>query len=198
MMGVTRTSLRGTGLACLIGLVLSACTSTDDASLVAPEPNVNPGASARLTFSVTPQPGFVDSVTGTGDWVITDHTCAPVHPFSKVPIEKQVSVPATVEQRGSSYYVTVLTDQFADDACRWRFAGAAVHLWSRGRQIGVSGAGSESIAKHDGTLTVVCEPIGDDADCVYLEGARNTIMKHPRPGLFSFDIKEEHNASDHK
>lgn len=173
----------------LIVLHLAGCHWDESDGLVSPKPTPNPSAHRAVTFKVTPQLGFVDAVKATGDWMISNHLCAPKRPVSGTFVEDIVHVDAQVVQQGSSYLVTVMTDQFEDDNCRWKFVGVDVQLFNLGKAVGEAGVNDNDIKKGNGKLTIVCEPSLGASYCVYLEAARNTLLKRPHAGLFSFVIE---------
>jgi hypothetical protein len=196
MTGVTRTSLRGIGLPCLIGLLLAACGSSDDAVVSSPKPTVNPSAKAKFTLKVVPQLGSVDAVTATGDWVISNHACAPKRPFSGAPAEETVHADAKVSREGDNFDVTIFSDQFLSDDCQWVFVGTAIRLLRNGRIVGVASANHDDILKRHGALQMVCEPASEGPWCLTYAAAEKSILKHPARGQFSFTIEEVPNVND--
>jgi len=160
-------------------------------SVPAPSPTANPSAHIPATFKVTSQAGFVDAVKATGEWYISNHTCAPVQKISGARIERIVHTPASIRQEGGSFIVTVLSDQFDQGDCHWLFMGIAVELFRDGKPVGSAGANKALIEKYDGRLQVICNSNPGVASCVYPEAAKRTFLRlPPHPGIFSFTIEE--------
>ncbi|UPG96591.1 hypothetical protein [Luteibacter aegosomatissinici] len=189
---MTRRPYSWMGLSILIGLLITACSSSDNTALVSPTPVINAQARQLLSFEVNPQPGFVDDVEASADWVITDHSCAPKHPISGVPIENTAHLAARVERSGASYVVSTLTDQVEGDRCHWSLALVDVRFFNGGRLVGGAGITPDAVQQLPvKPVTIVCQPSSlAPVDCMSLEAARNTFFKHPDVNRFQITIKD--------
>lgn len=134
----------------LFGGVLAGCDNRP-----APTPTPNPNSNSTIKLKITVEKSKVNRVEVFSTWVVGNLGCAPIsYPAGNERV-KQVDTPEKVDKVGDVYVVTIVTDRFISDECRWIDGGAGINFFHDGYLLSVAGVNGD-VLRGERTDAVTC------------------------------------------